>query len=88
MAHQYMPKIFHDPYKNPPAPPSYIFNVRSLKLLVWRMETNIETDRYICIANQLTGFGSSLTLLLIRVRFIFLKRYRENVLFRNFMFGE
>ena len=21
MAHQYMPKIFHDPYKNPPAPP-------------------------------------------------------------------
>ena len=21
MAHQYMPKIFHDPHKNPPAPP-------------------------------------------------------------------
>ena len=25
MAHQYMPKIFHDPYKNPPAPlPTYL----------------------------------------------------------------
>ena len=21
MAHQYMPKIFHDPHKNPPVPP-------------------------------------------------------------------
>ena len=30
MDHQYVPKIFHDPYKNPPAPPSYILNVRSL----------------------------------------------------------
>ena len=29
MAHQYMPKIFHGPHKNPPAP-SYILNVRSL----------------------------------------------------------
>ena len=27
MAHQYMPKIFHDPHKNPPAPSP---NVRSL----------------------------------------------------------
>ena len=25
MAHQYMPKIFHDPHKNPPvAPPKYL----------------------------------------------------------------
>ena len=25
MAHQYMPKIFHDPHKNPPAPlPTYL----------------------------------------------------------------
>ena len=25
MAHQYMPKIIHDPYKNPPAlPPTYL----------------------------------------------------------------
>ena len=30
MAHQYMPKIFHGPHKNPPTPPSYILNVRSL----------------------------------------------------------
>ena len=30
MAHQYMPKIFYGPYKNPLAPPSYILNVRSL----------------------------------------------------------
>ena len=22
MVHQYMPKTFHDPHKNPPAPPS------------------------------------------------------------------
>ena len=29
MAHQYMPKIFHDPHKNPPSP-SYILNARSL----------------------------------------------------------
>ena len=21
MAHQYMPKVFHDPHKNPPVPP-------------------------------------------------------------------
>ena len=31
MAHQYMHKIFHDLHKNPPAPLSYILNVRSLK---------------------------------------------------------
>ena len=25
MTHQYMPKIFHDPHKNPPAaPPTYL----------------------------------------------------------------
>ena len=29
IAHQYMPKIFHDPHKNSPAP-SYILNVPSL----------------------------------------------------------
>ena len=26
MAHQYMPKIFYDPHKNPPLPPSYILH--------------------------------------------------------------
>ena len=26
-----MPKIFHGPHRNPPAPPSYILNLRSLK---------------------------------------------------------
>ena len=31
MAHQYMPKIFHDPWKNPPTP-SYIVNVWSLMI--------------------------------------------------------
>ena len=39
MAHQYMPKVFYDPHKNPLAPSSYIVNVRSLmleKLLSWR----------------------------------------------------
>ena len=30
MAHPYMPKIFHNPHKNPPTP-SCILNVRSLK---------------------------------------------------------
>ena len=32
MAHQDMPKIFHGPNKNPPAPPppSYILNIRFL----------------------------------------------------------
>ena len=30
MGHQYMPKIFHGPHKNPPPPPSYILHVRSL----------------------------------------------------------
>ena len=32
MAHQYMPKIFHDSYKKsqPTPPPCYILNVRSL----------------------------------------------------------
>ena len=29
MDHKYMPKIFHDPHKNPPTP-SYILNVQSL----------------------------------------------------------
>ena len=32
MAHQYIPKIFHDPHKNPPAP-SYILNARLLNLI-------------------------------------------------------
>ena len=31
MIRQYMPKIFDGFLKNPPAPPSYIINVRSLK---------------------------------------------------------
>ena len=35
MAHQYLPKIFHSPYKNPP-PPSYIFNVRFLRKKLWK----------------------------------------------------
>ena len=30
MTHQYMPKIFHGPHKNSPAPPSYIINVQSV----------------------------------------------------------
>ena len=30
MAYQYLPKIFNDPHKQPPPPPSYILNVRSL----------------------------------------------------------
>ena len=30
IAHQYMPKTFHDSHKNPPVFPSYILNVRSL----------------------------------------------------------
>ena len=30
MAHQYMPKIFHDPPQKSSDPPSYILNVRSL----------------------------------------------------------
>ena len=30
MVHQYVPKIFHGPHKNPPAPHSYILNVWSL----------------------------------------------------------
>ena len=38
MAHQYMPEIFHGPYKNPtspsPSPLSYILNVWSLKHIV------------------------------------------------------
>ena len=29
IAHQYLPKIFHDPHKNPPGPFFYIFNVWS-----------------------------------------------------------
>ena len=32
MVYQYMPKIFHDPHKNPLTPPSYILNVWSLSL--------------------------------------------------------
>ena len=31
MAHQFMPKIFRNPHKNPPPPSSYILNVLSLK---------------------------------------------------------
>ena len=32
MAHQYMPKIFDGPHRNPVGPPSYILNVRSLNI--------------------------------------------------------
>ena len=32
MVHQYIPKIFNSPCKNPPAPSSYLFNVGSLVL--------------------------------------------------------
>ena len=41
MAHQYMPKILHDPHKSPPPPPtpSCILNVRSLT--VSQAATNI-----------------------------------------------
>ena len=31
MAHQYMPRVIHDPHKNSPAPPSYILNAQFLK---------------------------------------------------------
>ena len=37
MAHQCWPKIFHGPCKNPPLP-SYILNVRSLKLIVHKQK--------------------------------------------------
>ena len=34
MAHQYIPKIFHEPHKNPPPlPPSCILNVQSVTFL-------------------------------------------------------
>ena len=37
MAHQYRPKIFNGPHRNPPPrPPSFILNVRSLKGLRFR----------------------------------------------------
>ena len=36
-SNQYVPKIFHDPHKNPPAPPSYILNVRSLNIKLVRL---------------------------------------------------
>ena len=32
MAHQYMPKIFHESHKNPLVPPFYILNMQSLTI--------------------------------------------------------
>ena len=51
VAHQYMPKIFHDPYKNPPAPsPTYLMYGPLLEVLLKfyvKMNTAVQVDSFI-----------------------------------------
>ena len=51
MAHQYMPKIFHDPHKNPPAPsPTYLMYGPLLEVLLKfyvKMNTAVQVDSFI-----------------------------------------
>ena len=55
MAHQYMPKTFHDPHKNPPAPPpTYLRgNLRRIQNPVKHMR----------LSELVTGFRGELRIL-------------------------
>ena len=57
MAHQYMPKIFHSPYKNPLINPSYILNVRSLNKIF--KAQNLFGDMFFLLTATQPSFTSS-----------------------------
>ena len=59
MTHQYMPKIFHGPHKNPPSPPPYILNVRSV------INIYLENSFYIDINKNIISYFNTWKLLFV-----------------------
>ena len=81
MAHQYMPKLFHGPHKNPPGPPpTYLMYgplsntclsfLRSLYLLVTSVMANTPFKTAPCIFIVLSVFPCSVIIIRKMVKFV------------------